>query len=65
MALTDTEKKEASKKAHKAIHGCKTIAELVPVWNEHMLILGHKAVARLLVNSVNPDGTKKVATPTG
>ena len=65
MALTDIEKKDANTKAHKAIHGCKTIAELIPVWNEHMGILGHKAVGRLLVNSVNPDGTKKVAASTG
>ena len=65
MALTDTEKKDANKKAHKAIHGCKTVAELVPVWTEHMGILGHKACGRLLLNSVNPDGTKKVAAATG
>ncbi len=65
MALTDTEKKDANKKAHKAIHACKTIAELIPVWNEHMGILGHKACGRLLLNSVNPDGTRKVAAPTG
>lgn len=65
VALTDAEKATANTLAHKEIHAAKSVKDLVPLWRKHMGILGHKACGRLLLDSVNPDGTKKDAAKSG
>ncbi len=56
--LTDDEKKTAIKVASDAFKKCKTADEVRSIWKAHYLSLGHRALGRILIGTMDAEGNK-------